>query len=136
MSELKIEQPPPGIFCLANLERLRRTGISLFVVDEAHCVSQWEHDFRPAYLGLRDAIRALGRPPVLALTATPTPEVADDVMRQLELRAPTIISTGIERPALALEVRRTVSEEAKREALLQLLALVLAESAGAAIVYA
>lgn len=79
---------------------------------EAHCVSQWGHDFRPAYLGLRDAIQALGRPPVLALTATATPEVAGDITRQLQLREPAVISAGIERPALSLEVVRTVSEEA------------------------
>jgi len=55
------------------LDLLKTRGVSLFVVDEAHCVSQWGHDFRPAYLALPDAIRTLGKPPVLALTATATP---------------------------------------------------------------
>jgi ATP-dependent DNA helicase RecQ len=54
-------------------------GVSLFVVDEAHCISQWGHDFRPAYLALRDAARRLGRPPILALTATATAEVTADI---------------------------------------------------------
>ena len=62
---------------------LRERGVSLLVVDEAHCISQWGHDFRPAYLVLAEAARALGRPPILALTATATPEVLDDVVRQL-----------------------------------------------------
>ena len=70
------------------LELLKRSGVSLFVIDEAHCVSQWGHDFRPAYLGLGNAIRALGRPRVLALTATAPPAVAADICQQLGLRNP------------------------------------------------
>jgi len=66
-------------------EVLRRSGVSLIVVDEAHCVSQWGHDFRPAYLAIRDAIRTLDRPPVLALTATATPTVISDIMTQLDI---------------------------------------------------
>ena len=67
---------------------LARNGVSLFVVDEAHCVSSWGHDFRPAYLGLRAAFEALGRPPVLALTATATRAVAEDVTNVLGLHEP------------------------------------------------
>jgi ATP-dependent DNA helicase RecQ len=104
-----------------RLEALQRSGVSLFVVDEAHCVSQWGHDFRPAYLALRDAIRALGRPPVLALTATATPEVREDVLRQLGMHEPEVVSTGIYRPNLFLEVARTVNTEAKQAKLLELL---------------
>lgn len=80
------------------LDLLQHTGVSLFVVDEAHCVSQWGHDFRPAYLALRDAARALGRPPILALTATATPAVIDDVVTQLGVAQPAIVNLGIERP--------------------------------------
>jgi len=110
---------------------LARTGVALVVVDEAHCVSQWGHDFRPAYLSLRDAIREVGRPPVLALTATATSDVIADVTRQLELRDPLLVNTGIERPNLFLEVFRTVNEDMKRERLQEL----LRQAGGAGIVY-
>jgi ATP-dependent DNA helicase RecQ len=115
-----------------HLEPLRARGVSLFVVDEAHCISQWGHDFRPAYLALPDAVRALGRPPVLALTATATPAVAEDIVRQLGIPHARIVNTGIERPNLRFEVRRTVNGEAKRQALLE----ILREERGSGIVYA
>jgi ATP-dependent DNA helicase RecQ len=114
-----------------HLALLRRAGVSLFVVDEAHCVSQWGHDFRPAYLALRDAIRELGRPPVLALTATATPAVTADIVTQLGLRDVQLVNSGIERPNLFFEVYRTVNEEAK---LAELQAL-LDACGGSAIVY-
>lgn len=103
-----------------HLARLRERGVSLFVVDEAHCVSQWGHDFRPAYLALAEAARALGRPPILALTATATPEVIEDILRQLGMKDPRIVQAGIDRPNLLLEVRRTVNRAMKEEALLDL----------------
>src|SRR5713101_7995627 len=62
-------------------EALRMSGISLAAVDEAHCISEWGHDFRPAYLRLGERLRALGAPPVLALTATATQAVRDDIVR-------------------------------------------------------
>jgi ATP-dependent DNA helicase RecQ len=114
------------------LRLLQQGGVSLFVVDEAHCVSQWGHDFRPAYLSLRDAIRQLGRPPVLALTATSTPEVTADILRQLAIEGAHIVETGIDRPNLAFEVLRTVNGQAKRRRLQEL----LAEEPGSGIVYA
>lgn len=106
---------------LENTEQLqlfKQSALSLLVVDEAHCISQWGHDFRPAYLGVRDALRELGRPPVLALTATATPDVLEDIQRQLDMHDPIIVQTGIERPNLFIEVARTPSEQTKRERIL------------------
>jgi ATP-dependent DNA helicase RecQ len=110
---------------------LREAGVSLFVVDEAHCISQWGHDFRPAYLALRDAIRELGRPPVLALTATATPEIQRDITQQLGLKDPVVVDTGIERPNLFLEVFRTVNGLAKRARIRS----ILNETEGSGIIY-
>ena len=95
--------------------------VSLFVVDEAHCVSEWGHDFRPSYLFLQRAIDQLGRPPVCALTATATPQVALDISAQLGLRNPEIIHTGFDRPSLSFEVRETGDEKAQVKRLLRLI---------------
>jgi ATP-dependent DNA helicase RecQ len=114
------------------LNILKKGGVSLVVVDEAHCISQWGHDFRPAYLSLRNAIRDLGRPPVLALTATATAEVTADILTQLDLSDAEIINIGIERKNLAFEVVRTVNEEVKRERLKEFLRN---QSGGAGIIY-
>jgi ATP-dependent DNA helicase RecQ len=113
------------------LAALRAQEVSLFVVDEAHCVSQWGHDFRPAYLGLADAARALGRPPILALTATSPPQVTEDVVRQLGLRDPLVVSTGIERENLFFEVRECADAADKEAALVA----AVREAGGAAIAY-
>jgi len=104
--------------CLAML---RRTGVSLMVVDEAHCVSQWGHDFRPAYLAIREAARRLGRPPLLALTATAAPAVADDILRQLDMPGAKVVNAGTYRENLIYEVRRTVNEADKDERLMELM---------------
>jgi ATP-dependent DNA helicase RecQ len=114
------------------LKILKKGGVSLVVVDEAHCVSQWGHDFRPAYLSLRNAIRELGSPPVLALTATATDDVAADILKQLDIHDAEVISIGIERKNLAFEVIRTVNEEVKRDRLKELLQQ---ESGSAGIIY-
>jgi ATP-dependent DNA helicase RecQ len=103
------------------MEALHRLEVSLFVVDEAHCVSEWGHSFRPAYLLLSNAIEQLGRPAVLALTATATPWIRDQIVARLGLRAPDLVVREIDRPNLFFEVRRVESEEHDRRMLRHLL---------------
>ena len=82
-----------------------RRDVGLFVVDEAHCVSQWGHDFRPDYFRLADAARILGAAALVASTATATPQVAGDVVRRLALRDPLRVATGFDRPNITLRGR-------------------------------
>src|SRR5947209_6187883 len=98
------------------LSALKQTPIGLFVVDEAHCVSQWGHDFRPDYFTLAKAARYLGAAATIALTATATPRVADDIVRRLELRNPARVTTGFDRPNLSFNVVpcRTRAEKERR----------------------
>jgi ATP-dependent DNA helicase RecQ len=93
--------------------RLAQLGVSLFVVDEAHCISSWGHDFRPAYLHIGDAIAALGHPVTLALTATGSPPVRDEIEQRLGMRDAHLLGSGFNRPNLRLEVVR--HEEAKEK---------------------
>jgi ATP-dependent DNA helicase RecQ len=102
-------------------ERLLGREVSLFVVDEAHCISHWGHDFRPDYLTLGSIAKRLGRPPILALTATATAEVRADIGRQLGMTDPFVLVTGFARPNLRFEVRRTVNDKMKDETLEELL---------------
>jgi len=91
-------------------DALAQRRVALFVVDEAHCVAEWGHDFRPDYLRLHDAIAALGRPPVMAATATATPRVAEEIAARLGLREWVSIRSGFDRPNVAFDV---VSVEGK-----------------------
>src|SRR5256714_3111850 len=96
------------------LDALADARIGLFVVDEAHCVSQWGHDFRPDYFRLADAARALGARAIVASTATATPRVAADVVARLGLRDPLRVATGFDRPNLAFAVARPAPHEKRR----------------------
>lgn len=86
------------------VETIKNLKISLFAIDEAHCISQWGHDFRPDYLWLGSAIANLGRPPIIALTATATPIVQDDIINSLKLQDPEKFVSGFARPNLELRV--------------------------------
>jgi ATP-dependent DNA helicase RecQ len=86
------------------VEAIAGVRVGLFVVDEAHCVSQWGHDFRPDYFTLADAAQRVRAQATLALTATATPRVADDIVRRLRLREPVRVTTGFDRPNLSFAV--------------------------------
>jgi len=100
------------------VDLLANRTIDLFVVDEAHCISQWWHDFRPAFLEIADTLERLGNPRVLALTATATPAVVDDIRARLRRPKMRVINAGVYRPNLQYAVRQVTSEADKRAALL------------------
>ncbi|MBV8726055.1 MAG: ATP-dependent DNA helicase RecQ [Candidatus Eremiobacteraeota bacterium] len=102
------------------LELLRSIRVPLFVVDEAHCISQWGHDFRPAYLALGAAIVKLKHPTVLALTATATPSVREDILHQLGIENVKPIVRGFDRPNLIYEARKADKEVDKLKILTSL----------------
>jgi len=103
------------------LAELRKGTINFVVIDEAHCISEWGHDFRPAYLSLGAAVKTLGSPPVLALTATATTEVTADIEKQLDLGKLQVVKTGIYRPNIYFEVKRLTNEREKHEDLMRIL---------------
>lgn len=105
--------------------------VSLFVVDEAHCVSHWGHDFRPDYMMLGSIVKRLGRPPILALTATAPPEVQEDIIQQLGMANPYHVIGELIRPNLQLEVIPTVNDDVKRVELER----ILRTSEGSGIIY-
>jgi ATP-dependent DNA helicase RecQ len=103
--ELRLLYVAPERFASAGfVERIGAARIGLFVVDEAHCVSQWGHDFRPDYFSLARAAGTLRARATIAVTATATPQVADDIAGRLALRDPLRVTTGFDRPNLSFEV--------------------------------
>ncbi|HEU4435618.1 MAG TPA: ATP-dependent DNA helicase RecQ, partial [Pyrinomonadaceae bacterium] len=106
--------------------------VSLFAVDEAHCVSMWGHDFRPDYLRLKYVIRSLGRIQTIALTATATPYVRSDIIQQLGLSQPQTFVSGFDRPNLSIEVVHTEKEKEKISRIRHL----AQKTSGSGIVYA
>jgi ATP-dependent DNA helicase RecQ len=101
---LLVMTTPETLGSQAGIDVLRQSGVSLAAVDEAHCISEWGHDFRPAYLQLGERLRELGAPPIMALTATATKNVREDILRFLGLRDASIISSSPHRANLAFEV--------------------------------
>ena len=113
------------------LEKLRQAKLNLLAVDEAHCISQWGHDFRPDYARLGRFRQRLGSPPTIALTATATPHVRSDIVQQLQLKEPRTFITGFARPNLRFEVEQALSDPDKQRTLLEF----LQQTPGAGIVY-
>ena len=108
-------------------QKLERTKVSFITVDEAHCISQWGYDFRPSYLHIADIRQLKPNVPVLALTATATPQVVDDIQRQLGFKADNVFKMSFERKNLAYVVRETLDKEAEM--------IILKSVKGSAIVY-
>jgi ATP-dependent DNA helicase RecQ len=123
---------PERLVMAEFVEVLKIVPIALVVIDEAHCISQWGHDFRPAYLEMAGAIEALGRPPVLALTATATEDVVEDIGRQLSRPRMNVINTGVYRPNLHYRVLQVTNPDEKLDEARRL----VRETEGKGIVYA
>lgn len=104
------------------LEMLAERGVSLMAVDEAHCISQWGHDFRPDYRLLGKVRKRLRPPRTVALTATATPEVRDDIVRSLLMKDPQVFVAGFDRPNLFLEVVKISGDDERRRACAQICA--------------
>jgi ATP-dependent DNA helicase RecQ len=122
---------PERLTDVAFIDTLRGQRISLLVVDEAHCISQWGHDFRPAYLEIANALQALDEPPVLALTATAIADVIEDIRQQLGRPRMHVVNTGIYRPNLRFQVAQSTRKEQKLDQLRE----ALGRSRGCGIVY-
>jgi ATP-dependent DNA helicase RecQ len=102
-----------------TLERLRNAGVSLFAIDEAHCISHWGHDFRPDYLELAHVIDALDHPVVLAMTATASKEVRAEIIERLGMQNPRVLVHGFDRPNISLRVDLFSEEDEKLEAVVK-----------------
>jgi ATP-dependent DNA helicase RecQ len=112
----------PERFFAPNFQPLmRKLNVKLLAVDEAHCISQWGHDFRPEYRRLGEVRQTLGMPTTIALTATATEDVRNDIIHGLQLREPTIIVTGFDRPNLSYQSRRIPKVKDKYAEMIQLL---------------
>ena len=120
--DLKLLYVAPERFEAADLQRcLARSCLTLIAVDEAHCISEWGHDFRPSFRRIAAVARTLGRPQMIALTATATPAVRADIVRQLGMRSARVIVSGFDRANLHYEVRRCRDDAAKARQLVDVM---------------
>jgi ATP-dependent DNA helicase RecQ len=103
----------------STVERIAALDIALFVVDEAHCVSSWGHDFRPDYLRLGEVREHLGNPATAALTATAAPPVREEIVARLRLQDPMLLVRGFDRPNISLDVLREQEDKDKRRAVIR-----------------
>jgi ATP-dependent DNA helicase RecQ len=137
--ELALLYVSPEHAVLDGFKRLlARARIAMFAIDEAHCVSQWGHDFRPEYMRLAELRTAVPAAPMIALTATATPRVMNEIASSLELRMPAIVRGDFRRPNLSFEVAELGSDEARIAATIEALdraGLRQRSGAGRAIIY-
>ena len=120
--ELKLAYVAPERFRSQSFMRaLKGVKIGLFAVDEAHCISQWGHDFRPDYMRLGEVLDKLGRPICSAFTATATPEVKSDIIQQLRLRQPSVFVSGFARKNLSFNVLEVSSKSEKYSRIYELI---------------
>lgn len=91
---------PESLTKAENIQLLRRLNISFYAIDEAHCISEWGHDFRPEYRRIREQITTIGKAPVIALTATATPKVQQDIQKNLAMTKARVFKTSFNRPNL------------------------------------
>lgn len=94
-----------------NIDFLKEVTISFYAVDEAHCISEWGHDFRPEYRRIRDMVQEIGKAPIIALTATATPKVQSDILKNLGMQDAAVFKSSFNRPNLFYEIRDKVDPE-------------------------
>ncbi|MGY3318187.1 ATP-dependent DNA helicase RecQ [Arthrobacter sp. TE12232] len=127
---------PEQLARTSTVERIAALNIALFVVDEAHCVSAWGHDFRPDYLRLGEVRERLGNPTTAALTATASPPVREEILARLGMIGPLVLVHGFDRPNIRLEVHRHHEDKEKRLAVVGQVAQLVTAGRGPGLVYA
>ena len=102
---------PESLTKWENIDLLRGIKVSFYAIDEAHCISEWGHDFRPEYRRIRQVVNEIGRAPIIALTATATPKVQSDILKNLGIPDARVFKSSFNRPNLYYEIRDKVEPE-------------------------